>query len=112
VGERAGIPVYLYEEAASRPERKNWKTCASGQYESLKDEILPTRTGLLISVQGDSTGRRDRDWRTIPADCFQCVPEQRDVDIAKKVAKAIRHSSAGCGMSRPGLLVDGMAQSR
>ena len=40
VGEELGIPVYLYEEAATRPERQNLENIRRGQYEGLKDEIL------------------------------------------------------------------------
>jgi len=40
VGDELGIPVYLYEEAAARPERQNLENIRRGQYEGLKDEIL------------------------------------------------------------------------
>jgi len=40
VGSELGIPVYLYESAASRPERKNLADIREGEYES-----LPGRTG-------------------------------------------------------------------
>jgi len=45
VGETLGIPVYLYEAAASRPERVNLENIRRGQYEALKEEIgvLPER---------------------------------------------------------------------
>ena len=35
VGKELAIPVYLYEEAASRPERKNLATIRKGEYEGL-----------------------------------------------------------------------------
>lgn len=35
VGEELGIPVYLYEAAASRPERKNLASVREGEYEAL-----------------------------------------------------------------------------
>jgi len=35
VGEELGIPGYYYEEAATRPERKNLAYCRKGQYEGL-----------------------------------------------------------------------------
>jgi glutamate formiminotransferase/formiminotetrahydrofolate cyclodeaminase len=40
VGDELGIPVYLYEAAASRPERQNLATVRSGEYEA-----LPTKLG-------------------------------------------------------------------
>jgi glutamate formiminotransferase/formiminotetrahydrofolate cyclodeaminase len=39
VGEELGIPVYLYEEAASRPERNNLATVRAGEYEGLADKL-------------------------------------------------------------------------
>src|SRR5919109_945853 len=39
VGNELGIPVYLYEAAAARPERGNLENIRKGQYEGLKTEI-------------------------------------------------------------------------
>lgn len=36
VGEKLQIPVYLYEEAATRPERQNLATVRKGEYEAIK----------------------------------------------------------------------------
>lgn len=39
VGEELGIPVYLYESAASRPERRNLATVRAGEYEGLPEKL-------------------------------------------------------------------------
>ena len=39
VGEELGIPVYLYEEAASSPERRNLANVRSGEYEGLAEKL-------------------------------------------------------------------------
>jgi len=39
VGEELKIPVYLYEAAASRPERRNLATVRKGEYEGLKEKL-------------------------------------------------------------------------
>ncbi|MBN1637392.1 MAG: glutamate formimidoyltransferase, partial [Ignavibacteriales bacterium] len=39
VGDELGIPVYLYEEAASKPERKNLADVRQGEYEGLKERF-------------------------------------------------------------------------
>ncbi len=39
IGEELGIPVYLYENAASRPERHNLAKVRTGEYEGLKDRF-------------------------------------------------------------------------
>jgi len=39
IGEELGIPVYLYEDAASRPERRNLANVRKGEYEALPDKL-------------------------------------------------------------------------
>ena len=39
IGRELGIPVYLYEAAAARPDRTNLEVIRKGQYEGLKVEI-------------------------------------------------------------------------
>jgi glutamate formiminotransferase/formiminotetrahydrofolate cyclodeaminase len=39
VGKELSIPVYLYEAAASRPERQNLATVRAGEYEGLRDKL-------------------------------------------------------------------------
>jgi glutamate formiminotransferase / formiminotetrahydrofolate cyclodeaminase len=39
VGQELGVPVYLYEEAQPRPERRELRQIRSGEYEGLKDRI-------------------------------------------------------------------------
>ena len=39
VGDELGIPVYLYEHAASRPERQNLANIRSGEYEGLREKL-------------------------------------------------------------------------
>lgn len=43
VGEELGIPVYLYESAASRPERRNLASVRRGEYEGLRDKLADPR---------------------------------------------------------------------
>jgi len=39
LGEELGIPVYLYENAARQPIRRNLANCREGEYECLKDRV-------------------------------------------------------------------------
>jgi len=39
VGEELGIPVYLYEKSASRPERENLAKIRQGEYEALEEKL-------------------------------------------------------------------------
>lgn len=112
VGDELGIPVYLYEEAASRPERRNLADVRRGEYEALKkalgsdparDPDFGPRT--LTAAGATVIGAR------APLIAYNVYLSTGDVEIAKKVAKAIRHSSGGLRHVKAlGLLVDGRAQ--
>jgi glutamate formiminotransferase / formiminotetrahydrofolate cyclodeaminase len=39
VGEELGVPVYLYEEASTKPDRKAMRQIRSGEYEGLQEKI-------------------------------------------------------------------------
>jgi len=112
VGEELGIPVYLYEEAASRPERKNLESVRRGQYEALKEEMGvnserdPDFGPNKVGPAGATViGARQ------PLIAFNVYLTTDDVSIAKKIAKAVRHSSGGLRFVKGlGLLVEGRAQ--
>ncbi len=106
------IPVYLYEAAATRPERANLENIRKGQYEGLKTEIEsdPNRKpdfgpSKLPKAGATVIGARN------PLIAFNVYLTTDDVSIAKKIAKAVRHSSGGPRYVKGlGLLVDGRAQ--
>ena len=43
VGEELGVPVYCYENAAFKPERKNLANCRSGEYEGLAEKFTDSQ---------------------------------------------------------------------
>lgn len=45
VGEELNIPVYCYENAAFKPERKNLANCRAGEYEALGDRLGSAECG-------------------------------------------------------------------
>jgi glutamate formiminotransferase/formiminotetrahydrofolate cyclodeaminase len=112
VGSELNIPVYLYEAAATSPERTNLENIRKGQYEGLKTEIEsnPERKpdyGPSQLPKGGATviGARN------PLIAFNVYLTTDDVSIAKKIAKAVRQSSGGFRYVKGlGLLVDGRAQ--
>src|SRR5512141_2966423 len=112
VGNELGIPVYLYEAAAMRPERVNLEYIRKGQYEGLKDEIEsnPERRPDYGPAKLGTAGATVIGARN-PLIAFNVYLTTDDVNIAKKVAKAIRHSTGGLRYVKGlGLLVDGRAQ--
>ena len=40
IGDELGIPVYLYENAATEKKRRNLANCREGEYEGLKDKLV------------------------------------------------------------------------
>ncbi len=116
VGERVGntlqIPVYLYEEAATRPERKNLANIRRGEYEALKEEIgeKPEREPDYGPAKVGPAGATVIGARNFLI-AYNVYLTTDDVEIAKKIARAVRHSSGGLRYVKAlGLLVDGIAQ--
>ncbi|MGE5572370.1 MAG: glutamate formimidoyltransferase [Bacteroidota bacterium] len=90
------IPVYLYEEAATRPDRRNLADIRRGEYEGLKKEIhLPERRPDF----GDPVMHPTAGATVIGAREFLIAYNINlgtpDVSIAKKIARVIRASSGG-----------------
>ncbi|MBL8062284.1 MAG: glutamate formimidoyltransferase [Anaerolineales bacterium] len=111
VGRELNIPVYLYEAAATRPERANLENIRRGQYEGLKAEIeKPERKPDFGPAKLPKAGATVIGARA-PLIAFNVYLTTDDVDIAKKIAKAVRQSSGGLRYVKGlGLLVDGRAQ--
>ncbi len=112
VGEGLGIPVYLYEAAATRPERERLEVLRRGQYEGLKTAIAadPARApdfgpAVLGPAGATVIGAR------APLIAYNVYLTTADVTIAEKIARSVRHSSGGLRYVKAmGLLVDGRAQ--
>ena len=112
VGTELCIPVYLYEEAATSPERVNLENIRKGQYEGLKVEILsnsnrkPDYGPTELSKAGAVViGAREA------LIAFNVYLTTEDASMAKKIAKTIRYSSGGLRFVKAmGVLVDGRAQ--
>lgn len=112
VGEELGIPVYLYEDAATRPDRQNLENIRKGQYEGLKDEIKtnPERKPDFGPSELGSAGATVIGARQ-PLIAYNVYLTTAEVPIAQKIAKAIRQSSGGMRYVKAmGILVDGRAQ--
>ena len=112
VGEELQIPVYLYEFAATRPERANLENLRRGQFEGLREEIVtnPERAPDFGPARLGPAGATVIGARN-PLIAFNVYLATADVDIAKKIARAIRQSTGGLRYVKAlGLFVDGMAQ--
>jgi len=113
IAKRFQIPVYLYESAAATPERQNLENIRRGQFEGIRDDIAtnPARKPDFgeprVHPTAGATVVGARKF-LIAYNVFLNTP---DVDIAKKVAKAVRFSSGGLRFVKgAGFLVRGLAQ--
>src|SRR5207248_1780791 len=110
---RHKIPVYLYEAAATRPERQNLENIRRGQFEGIRDEIAtnPERmpdfgdAALHPTAGATVVGAR----KALIA--YNVYLNTSDVEVAKKVGKAIRFSSGGLRYIKGmGIMCRGLAQ--
>jgi glutamate formiminotransferase/formiminotetrahydrofolate cyclodeaminase len=118
LGERVGselrIPVYLYERAATRPERVNLADVRRGQFEGLRDEIRsnPDRAPDFGPAEiHESAGAIAIGARPFLVAYNVYLGPASNLPLAKAIAKAVRGSSGGFkAVKGLGLEVDGQAQ--
>lgn len=113
IWKRYQVPVYLYEAAATTPERQNLENIRRGQFEGIRDEIAtnPARRPDFgeprVHPTAGATVVGARKF-LIAYNVFLNTP---DVEIAKKIAKAVRFSTGGLRFVKgAGFLVRGLAQ--
>jgi len=114
VGRELNLPVYLYAAAALRPERENLENIRRGPeaYQMLKKEIAadPQRAPDFGPKQVGPAGAVIIGARQFLI-AYNLYLNTDDVQIAKKVAQAVRYSSGGLRYVKAlGLLVNGQAQ--
>ena len=111
VGNELGLPVYLYEEAAIKTERRSLATIRRGQFEGLVESITELdRVPDYGKPEMGSAGAVTIGARK-PLIAYNVYLTTDDVGIAQKIAQAIRGSSGGLtGVKALGLLVKGRAQ--
>jgi glutamate formiminotransferase len=92
-----GIPVYLYEKAATRPERENLANVRKGQFEAIRDEIATNegrRPDFGDPIVHPTAGITAVGARP-PLIAYNVNLGTSDVEIANKIARAVRHQSGG-----------------
>lgn len=96
INEKYDIPIFLYEEAATCEARVNLANIRKGQFEGMKDkikqsewypdygkpEIHPTAGAIAVGAR-------------LPLVAFNINLDTENVEIASKIAQAIRYSSGG-----------------
>jgi glutamate formiminotransferase len=111
IGERLQLPVYLYEAAATRPERRLLADVRRGEYETLVREIgLPLRAPDFGPAAVGPAGAVIVGARPFLI-AYNIYLTSSDVQIAKAISRAIRERDGGLPAVRAlGLLVNDQAQ--
>src|SRR6184192_3114303 len=94
---RFRIPVYLYEAAATTPERQNLENIRRGQFEGLREEIVtnPGRKPDFGEARLHATAGATVVGARKFLIAYNIYLNTADVEVAKKVAKAVRFSTGG-----------------
>lgn len=96
IAEKFKIPVFLYENAATKPERQNLADVRKGQFEGMAEKIKkpewhPDFGEPSIHPTAGVTGVAAR----MPLVAYNIDLDTDNIDIANKIAKCIRHSNGG-----------------
>jgi glutamate formiminotransferase len=94
---RFDLPVYLYGEAALRPERRRLANVRRGQYEVLREEIAtnPARTPDFGPARLHARGGAVAVGARKPLIAFNINLRTDDLALAIRIANTIRESSGG-----------------
>jgi len=90
------LPIFLYEKAASNPERENLATVRKGQFEGMAEKVKAPEwapdfgNGEIHPTAGiTAVGAR------MPLVAFNVNLDSPTLEIANKIAKNVRHLSGG-----------------
>jgi glutamate formiminotransferase len=110
---RYGVPVYLYEAAAARPDRVNLEDVRRGQFEGLRDAVRREMTArpdvggpeLHATAGASAVGARQF------LIAYNVYLDRENLSAARAVAKEIRASNGGLrGVKAMGVMAHGQAQ--
>lgn len=96
IWETLRVPVFFYAEAATRPERRRLPDIRKGEYEGLKEKLAgpdwmpdvgepaphPTAGATVVGARA-------------PLIAYNINLASEDVEVARKIARAVRESSGG-----------------
>ncbi|HEQ9687599.1 TPA: glutamate formimidoyltransferase [Streptococcus pyogenes] len=96
INRELGIPIFLYEDSATRPERQNLAKVRKGQFEGMPEKLLeedwaPDYGDRKIHPTAGITAVGAR----MPLVAFNVNLDTDNIDIAHKIAKIIRGSGGG-----------------
>lgn len=94
--EELGVPSFLYEASASTPARQNLAACRKGQFEGMPEKLLKHEWAPDVGERKiHPTAGISAIGARKPLIAFNVNLDTPDVEIASKIARAIRGSSGG-----------------
>jgi glutamate formiminotransferase len=92
-----GIPVYLYEKAATRPDRENLAAVRKGQFEGIRDEIVinEARRPDYGEPRVHPTAGITAVGARPPLIAYNVNLGTSEIEVANKIARAVRHQTGG-----------------
>lgn len=96
IGEKFNIPVYLYEDSASKAERQNLAAVRKGQYEGFFEKIKdpawkPDFGPAVMNIKGGCAAVGAR----VPLVAYNVNLGTDNIDIANSIAKLVRNIGGG-----------------
>ncbi len=96
VAKRHNLPVFLYEEAATNPARRNLEDIRRGEFEGLAAKIRqPEWAPDFGPAAAHQTAGASVVGARVALIAYNINLATNRLDVAKKIAAAIRHSSGG-----------------
>lgn len=96
VASKYNIPVFLYESAASKPERENLATVRKGEYEGLDEKFKDSNWAPDFGeAKKHNTAGAIAIGARRPLIAYNINLDTENIEIAANIAKTIRFSSGG-----------------
>ncbi len=96
LGENLNLPVYLYEEAATAPHRRNLANIRRGEFEGLHEKMKdPKWKPDFGPDKPHPTGGATAIGARVPLIAFNVNLNTKDISITKMIAKVIREKDGG-----------------
>ncbi len=96
LGEKANIPIYFYEEAALREDRRNLADVRRGQYEGLEEKLQHAdgKPDAGVTAFNPKSGATIVGARP-PLIAFNVNLKTQDKTVADAIARAVRYKTGG-----------------
>jgi len=96
IWETLRVPVFFYAEAATRPERRRLPDIRKGEYEGLKEKLAgPDWMPDVSEPSPHPTAGATVVGARAPLIAYNINLASEDVEVARKIARAVRESSGG-----------------